>query len=101
MKLQNVINNHNVQVIRPSTCNIYRYSKYRSQIEELEAKLVASGIKAIEICLDDFPEVKDKFDLVFTATTNPDRIGEFSVLVKPRRQKEGHDITIIEDKYDL
>jgi hypothetical protein len=38
--------------------------------------------------------------LAFT-TINPDRIGQFSVFVKPRHQKEGYDMTIIEDKYDL
>jgi carbamoyl-phosphate synthase large subunit len=103
-KLEEVINNHHVQVLMPSSgYDIYAYSKYRRQIEELGAKPVVSDLDSIEMCYDKmmtFQKLEGKFDLPFT-TTNPDKINEFPVIAKPRREKGGHDIMIIEDEDDL
>jgi carbamoyl-phosphate synthase large subunit len=103
-KLEDVINNHNVQLLMPSSgYDIYPYSKYRSQIEEFGAKPVVSDLESIEICFDKiitFQKLNGKFDLPFT-TTNPDKITEFPVIAKPRREKGGYDMMIIKDEHNL
>jgi carbamoyl-phosphate synthase large subunit len=103
-KLKEVINNHNVQVLMPSSgYDIYPYSKYRSQIEEFGAKPVVSDLESIEICFDKmmtFQKLNGKFNLPFT-TTNPDKITEFPVIAKPRREKGGYDMIIIKDEDNL
>jgi carbamoyl-phosphate synthase large subunit len=104
-KLEEVINNHNVQVLMPSSgYDIYPYSKYRRKIiEEFGAKPVVSDLESIEICFDKmmtFQKLNGKFDLPFT-TTNPDKITEFPVIAKPRREKGGYDMMIIENEDNL
>jgi carbamoyl-phosphate synthase large subunit len=103
-KLEQVINNYNVEVLMPSSgYDIQLYSKYRTQIEKLGAKPVVSDLESIEICYDKmttFQMLNGKFDLPLT-TTNPDKIHEFPVIAKPRREKGGYDMMIIEDENDL
>jgi carbamoyl-phosphate synthase large subunit len=103
-KLEQVINNHHVQVLMPSSgYDIYAYSKYRKQIEELGANPIVSDLDCIEMCHDKiltFQKLDGKFDLPFT-TTNPDKINEFPVIAKPRREKGGNDMVIIENEDDL
>jgi carbamoyl-phosphate synthase large subunit len=103
-KLEEVISNHNVQVLMPSSgYDIYPYSKYRRKIEEFGAKPVVSDLESIEICFDKmmtFQKLSGKFDLPFT-TTNPDKITEFPVIAKPRREKGGYDMMIIKDEDNL
>jgi carbamoyl-phosphate synthase large subunit len=104
IKLEEVIRSHNVQVLMPSSgYDIYPYSKYRRQIEELGAEPIVSDLETIEICHDKmitFQKLNGKFDLPFT-TTNPDKIGEFPVVAKARREKGEHDMTLLEDEDDL
>ena len=104
MKLEQVINDHNIEVLMPSSgYDIQLYSKYRKQIEELGAKPVVSDLESMEVCYDKkmtFQKLNDKFDMPFT-TTNPDKIPEFPVIAKPRREKGGYDMMIIEDENDL
>jgi carbamoyl-phosphate synthase large subunit len=103
-KLEEVINNHNVQVLMPSSgYDIYPYSKYRKQIEEFGAKPVVSDLESIEICFDKimtFQKLNGKFDLPFT-TTNPNKITEFPVIAKPRREKGTYNMMMIEDEDNL
>ena len=104
-KLEEVINNHNVQVLMPSSgYDIYPYSKYRRKIiEEFGAKPVVSDLESIEICFDKmmtFEKLNSKFDMPFT-TTNPDKITEFPVIAKPRREKGGYDMMIVENEDNL
>ncbi len=92
IKLEEVIRSHNVQVLMPSSgYDIYPYSKYQRQIEELGAKPIVSDLESIETCHDKmitFQKLNGKFDLPFT-TTNPDKISEFPVIAKARREKGG------------
>ncbi len=103
-KLKQLINNYNVEVLMPSSgYDIQLYSKYRKQIEELGARPVVSDIESIEICYDKmmtFQKLNGKFDLPLT-TTNPDKINEFPIIAKPRREKGGYEMMIIEDENDL
>ena len=104
IKLEDLIRSHNVQVLMPSSgYDIYPYSKYRRQIEELGAKPIVSDLESIEICHDKmitFQKLNGKFDLPFT-TANPDKIGEFPVVAKARREKGEYDMTLLEDEGDL
>jgi carbamoyl-phosphate synthase large subunit len=104
MKLEQVINNHNIEVLMPSSgYDIQPYSKHRRQIEELGAKPIVSDLEPIEICYDKmmtFQKLNGKFDLPFT-TTDPDKIPEFPIIAKPRREKGGFDMMIIEHENDL
>jgi len=103
-KLKQVIDNYEIEVLMPSSgYDIQLYSKYRKQIEELEAKPVVSDLESIEICYDKmmtFQKLNSKFDLPLT-TANPERIHEFPVISKPRREKGGYDSIIIADEKDL
>ena len=103
-KLKQVIDNYKVEVLMPSSSyDIQLYSKYRRQIEELGAKPVVSDLESIEICHDKmmtFQKLNSKFDLPLTLT-NPDRIHEFPVIAKPRREKGGYEPMIIADENDL
>jgi carbamoyl-phosphate synthase large subunit len=103
-KLEEVINNYNVQVLMPSSgYDIYPYSKYRKQIEGFGAKPVVSDLETIEICFDKmmtFQKLNGKFDLPFT-TTNPDKITEFPVIAKSRREKGRCNMMMIEDEDNL
>jgi carbamoyl-phosphate synthase large subunit len=103
-KLEAIINNHNVQVLMPSSgYDIYPYSKYRSQIEEFGAKPIVSELESIEICHDKmmtFLKLNGNFDLPFT-TTDPDKVSEFPVIAKPRREKGAHNMIMIEDEDSL
>jgi carbamoyl-phosphate synthase large subunit len=98
IKLEQVINNHNIEVLMPSSgYDIQPYSKHRRQIEELGAKPVVSEFESIEICYDKmmtFQKLDGKFDLPFT-TTDPDKIPEFPIIAKPRREKGGYDLMIL------
>ena len=104
MKLEQLINNHNIEVLMPSSgYDIQPYSKHRKQIEELGAKPVVSDLESMEICYDKmmtFQKLNDKFDMPFT-TTDPNKIPEFPIIAKPRREKGGYDMMIIEDENDL
>jgi carbamoyl-phosphate synthase large subunit len=104
MKLEQVINDHNIEVLMPSSgYDIQPYSKHRKQIEELGAKPVVSDLESMEICYDKmmtFQKLNGKFDMPFT-TTNPDKIPEFPIIAKPRREKGGYDMMIIEHENDL
>ena len=104
IKLKEVITTHNIEVLMPSSgYDIQLYSKYRRQIEELGAKPVVSDMEAIEICYDKimtFQQLNGKFDLPFT-TTNADKIREFPVIAKPRREKGGYDMMTLENENDL
>jgi carbamoyl-phosphate synthase large subunit len=104
MKLEQLINNHNIEVLMPSSgYDIQPYSKHRRQIEELGAKPIVSDLEPIEICYDKmmtFQKLNGKFDLPFS-TTNPDKIPEFPIIAKPRREKGWFDMMIIEHENDL
>jgi len=103
-KLEQVINDHNIEVLMPSSgYDIQPYGKYRKQIEELGAKPIVSDSDSMEICYDKmltFQKLNDKFDMPFT-TTDPAKIPEFPVIAKSRREKGGYDMMIIEDENDL
>jgi carbamoyl-phosphate synthase large subunit len=103
-KLEQVINNHNIEVLMPSSgYDIQLYSKYRKQIEELGAKPVVSDLESMEICYDKlmtFQKLNDKFDMPFT-TTDPNKIPEFPIIAKPRREKGGYDMMVIENEHGL
>jgi carbamoyl-phosphate synthase large subunit len=103
-KLEQVINNHNIEVLMPSSgYDIQLYSKYRKQIEQLGAKPVVSDLESMEICYDKmmtFQKLNDKFDMPFT-TTDPNKIPEFPIIAKPRREKGGYDMMVIENENGL
>ncbi len=103
-KLEHVINNHNIEVLMPSSgYDIQPFSKHRKQIEKLGAIPVVSDFDSMEICYDKmmtFQKLNSRFDMPFT-TTDPDKIPEFPVIAKPRREKGGYDMMIIESEVDL
>ncbi|MDQ4101566.1 MAG: ATP-grasp domain-containing protein [Thermoproteota archaeon] len=103
-KLEHVINNHNIEVLMPSSgYDIQPFSKHRKQIEKLGAIPVVSDFDSMEICYDKmmtFQKLNGRFDMPFT-TTDPDKIPEFPVIAKPRREKGGYDMMIIESEVDL
>lgn len=103
-KLEQVIYNHNIEVLMPSSgYDIQLYSKYRKQIEQLGAKPVVSDLESMEICYDKlmtFQKLNDKFDMPFT-TTDPNKIPEFPIIAKPRREKGGYDMMVIENENGL
>jgi carbamoyl-phosphate synthase large subunit len=103
-KLEQVIYNHNIEVLMPSSgYDIQLYSKYRKQIEQLGAKPVVSNLESMEICYDKmmtFQKLNDKFDMPFT-TTDPNKIPEFPIIAKPRREKGGYDMMVIENENGL
>ena len=103
-KLEQVINNHNIEVLMPSSgYDIQPYSKYRKQIEQLGAKPIVSDLESMKICYDKmmtFQKLNDKFDMPFT-TTDPDKIPEFPIIAKPRREKGGYDMMLIENENAL
>jgi carbamoyl-phosphate synthase large subunit len=104
IKLEEVISNHNVQVLMPSSAyDIVPYSKYRRQIEELGAKPIVSNLETIQICHDKmmtFQKLNGEFDLPFT-TTYPDKISEFPIIAKSRYEKGKYDMTILQNEDDL
>lgn len=103
-RLKETIVKYNVQLLMPSSgYDIQPYSKYRREIEQLGANPVVSDLESIELCYDrmmTFQRLYSKFDLPFT-TPNPDRINEFPIIAKPRREKGGYDMMIIDDENDL
>jgi carbamoyl-phosphate synthase large subunit len=104
MKLKEVVSKHNVQVLMPSSgYDIYPYSKYRRQIQELGAEPIVSDLESIETCHDKvkiFRKLNHEFDLPFT-TTNPDKIYEFPVIAKARYEKGDYDMTFLENEDNL
>ena len=64
---------------------------------------MVSEFESIEICYDKmmtFQKLDGKFDLPFT-TTDPDQILEFPIIAKPRREKGGYGLMIIEHENHL
>ena len=104
IKLEQVINNHNIEVLMPSSgYDIQPYSKHRRKLEDLGAKPVVSDFESVEICYDKmmtFQKLNSKFDLPFT-TTNSDKIPGFPIIAKPRREKGGYNMIVIEHENDL
>jgi carbamoyl-phosphate synthase large subunit len=103
-KLEQVINDHNIEVLMPSSgYDIQPYSKHRKHIEKLGAKSVVSDWESMEICYDKmltFQKLNSRFDMPFT-TTDPDKIPEFPIIAKARREKGGYDAAVIEDEKSL
>jgi carbamoyl-phosphate synthase large subunit len=103
-KLEQVINDHDIEVLMPSSgYDILPYSKHRKQIEELGAKPVVSDWESMEICYDKmltFQKLNGRFNMPFT-TTDPGKISEFPIITKARREKGGNNMMIIENEDDL
>jgi carbamoyl-phosphate synthase large subunit len=103
-KLFELVKIHKVTVLMPSSgFDIYPYSKYRKELQELGANAVVSDIEALEICRDKmrtYQELLPRFKVPFT-TTEPDKIPSFPVISKPRSGKGSRDVIMIEDESDL
>lgn len=103
-KLEQVINDHNIEVLMPSSgYDIQPYSKHRKSIEELGAKPVVSDWESMEICYDKmltFQKLNSRFNMPFT-TSDPGQISEFPIIAKARREKGGYDAAVIEDEISL
>jgi carbamoyl-phosphate synthase large subunit len=103
-KLFELVKIHKVTVLMPSSgFDIYPYSKYRKELQELGANAVVSDIEALEICRDKvrtYQELLPRFKVPFT-TTEPDKIPSFPVIAKPRSGKGSRDVIMIEDESDL
>lgn len=103
-KLFELVKIHKVTVLMPSSgFDIYPYSKYRKELQELGANAVVSDIEVLEICRDKvrtYQELLPRFKVPFT-TTEPDKIPSFPVIAKPRSGKGSRDVIMIEDESDL
>ncbi len=103
-KLFELVKIHKVTVLMPSSgFDLYPYSKYRKELQELGANAVVSDIEALEICRDKvrtYQELLPRFKVPFT-TTEPDKIPSFPVIAKPRSGKGSSDVIMIEDESDL
>jgi carbamoyl-phosphate synthase large subunit len=103
-KLLELVKIHKVTVLMPSSgFDIYPYSKYRKELQELGANAVVSDIEVLEICRDKmrtYQELLPRFKVPFT-TTEPDKIPSFPVIAKPRFGKGSRDVIMIEDESDL
>jgi carbamoyl-phosphate synthase large subunit len=103
-KLLELVKIHKVTVLMPSSgFDIYPYSKYRKELQELGANAVVSDIEVLEICRDKmrtYQELLPRFKVPFT-TTEPDKIPSFPVIAKPRFGKGSRDVIMIEDETDL
>ena len=103
-KLFELVKIHKVTALMPSSgFDIYPYSKYRKELQELGANAVVSDIEVLEICRDKmrtYQELLPRFKVPFT-TTEPDKISSFPVIAKPRSGKGGRDVIMIEDESDL
>jgi carbamoyl-phosphate synthase large subunit len=103
-KLFELVKIHKVTVLMPSSgFDIYPYSKYRKELQELGAYAVVSDREVLEICRDKmrtYQELLPRFKVPFT-TTEPDEIPSFPVIAKPRFGKGSRDVIIIEDESDL
>lgn len=103
-KLFELVKLHKVTALMPSSgFDIYPYSKYRKELQELGANAVVSDIEVLEICRDKmrtYQELLPRFKVPFT-TTEPDKIPSFPVIAKPRFGKGSRDVIMIEDESDL
>ena len=103
-KLFELVKTHRITVLMPSSgFDIYPYSKYRKQLQELGAYAVVSDRDALEICRDKmrtYQELSPRFKVPFT-TTEPEKIQSFPVIAKPRSGKGSRDVIMIEDESDL
>lgn len=103
-KLFELVKIHKVTALMPSSgFDIYPYSKYRKELQELGAYAVVSDIEVLEICRDKmrtYQELLPRFKVPFT-TTEPDKISSFPVIAKPRFGKGSTDVIMIEDESDL
>lgn len=103
-KLFELVKIHKVTALMPSSgFDIYPYSKYRKELQELGANAVVSDIEVLEICRDKmrtYQELLPRFKVPFT-TTEPDKIPSFPVIAKPRFGKGSRDVIMIEDESDL
>jgi carbamoyl-phosphate synthase large subunit len=103
-KLLELVKIHQITVLMPSSgFDIYPYSKYRKELQELGAYAVVSDIDVLEICRDKlrtYQKLLPRFKVPFT-TTEPDKISSFPVIAKPRRGKGSRDVIMIENESDL
>jgi carbamoyl-phosphate synthase large subunit len=103
-KLFELVKIHRITVLMPSSgFDIYSYSKYRKELQELGAYAVVSDRDVLEICRDKmrtYQELLPRFKVPFT-TTEPDNIPSFPVIAKPRCGKGSRDVILIEDESDL
>ena len=103
-RLLSIVKKYNVKVLFPSSGHdIYEYSKYQKELEEVGAKPIVSSRDTLEICRDkllSFKKLPKKSKFVFT-TTSIDKIHKFPIIAKPRFGKGGRDIFKIEDEKDL
>lgn len=103
-KLFELVKIHRITVLMPSSgFDIYPYSKYRKELQEIGAYAVVSDIDTLEICRDKlrtFQELTAKFQVPLT-TTEPEKIPNFPVIAKPRFGKGSKDVIMIEDESDL
>jgi carbamoyl-phosphate synthase large subunit len=105
-KLFDLVKRYKVEVLMPSSgYDIYPYSKYRIQLEEMGAKAVVSDLDSLETCYDrvlTFRALSKEFSsIVPLTTTDPYQIKEFPIFAKPRREKGGHYAAKIDDQNDL
>ena len=103
-KLFELVKIHGITALLPSSgFDIYPYSKYRNDLQELGAYAVVSDRDVLEICRDKmrtYQELLPRFKVPFT-TTEPDKIPSFPVIAKPRFGKGSRDVIVIEDESDL
>src|SRR5215210_5855245 len=103
-KLFELVKIRRISVLMPSSgFDIYPYSKYRKELQELGAYAVVSDRDVLEICRDKmrtYQELLPRFKVPFT-TTEPDKISGFPVIAKPRCGKGSRDVIMVEDESDL
>ena len=105
-KLSALIKKYDVDVLMPSSgYDIWPYSKYKQELEELGATAVVSDPECLETCYDrmlTFQALCDKFgELLPFTTTAFEEIDRFPMFAKPRREKGGTYSAIIYDRADL
>jgi carbamoyl-phosphate synthase large subunit len=103
-KLLQLVKIHQITVLMPSSgFDIYPYSKYRKELQELGAYAVVSDRDVLEICRDKmrtYQALLPRFKVPFT-TTEPDKIPSFPVIAKPRCGKGSRDVIMVEGESDL
>jgi carbamoyl-phosphate synthase large subunit len=103
-KLFQNVRKYNVNLLMPSSGHdIYVYSKYRAELEDIGAIAIVSDSENLEICRDKLKTynfLKTDFDLPFT-TLDSKEFDRFPLIAKPRFGKGSRNVIRIEDSDDM
>jgi carbamoyl-phosphate synthase large subunit len=102
-KLFQIVAEKKVQLLMPSShYDIFPYSKYRKELEQLGAIPVVTDLARLEICRDKlltYQSLSRRFDLPFTSMDSYK--AKFPAIAKPRFGKGSRNVIKVEDENEL